>query len=135
MQPSPLILKDRQEKLFLPVFDKNDPIYVFDIGYHETPPAHAYGPAVRPYYLLHLIEKGKGIEVNTSGLDRCGDFLPGMDYLKLFRDLGGEIITVGSDAHAPDRVGQHIDKALDILRDIFGHVCTFQNRKPIFHKL
>ncbi|MBE6948118.1 MAG: histidinol-phosphatase HisJ family protein [Ruminococcaceae bacterium] len=82
-----------------------------------------------------LIEKGKGIEVNTSGLDRCGDFLPGVDYLKLFRDLGGEIVTVGSDAHAPDRVGQHIDTALDMLRDIFGHVCTFQNRKPVFHKL
>ncbi len=67
MQPSPLILKDRQEKLLLPVFDKNDPIYVFDIGYHETPPAHAYGPAIRPYYLLHLIEKGKG------KLERGGD--------------------------------------------------------------
>ena len=82
-----------------------------------------------------LISKGKGIEVNTSGMDRCGDYLPGMEYLKLFKDLGGEIVTVGSDAHAPDRVGQYTSQACEILKDIFGHVCTFEGRTPVFHKL
>lgn len=82
-----------------------------------------------------LIAKGKGMEINTSGVDRCGDFLPGIPYLKLFKDLGGRIITVGSDAHTFDRVGQYITDACDLARDIFGHVCTFQNREPIFHKL
>ena len=82
-----------------------------------------------------LIAKGKGMEINTSGVDRCGDFLPGMPYLKLFKDLGGQIITVGSDAHTSDRVGQYVSDACAIARDIFGHVCTFQNREPIFHKL
>ncbi len=82
-----------------------------------------------------LIAKGKGVEINTSGVDRCGDFLPGIPYLKLFKDLGGRIVTVGSDAHTFDRVGQYITDACDLARDIFGHVCTFQNREPIFHKL
>lgn len=82
-----------------------------------------------------LIAKDKGMEINTSGVDRCGDFLPGIPYLKLFKDLGGRIVTVGSDAHTFDRVGQYITDACDLARDIFGHVCTFQNREPIFHKL
>lgn len=82
-----------------------------------------------------LIAKGKGIEVNTSGMDRCGDFLPGLPYLKLFRDLGGEIVTVGSDAHTPDRVGQYIAEASAMVHEIFGHICTFQKHQPVFHNL
>lgn len=82
-----------------------------------------------------LISKGKGIEINTSGKDRCGDFLPSMDYVRLFRQLGGEIVTIGSDAHAADRVGQYSHEVAAYLRDIFGYVCTFEQRKPIFHKL
>ena len=82
-----------------------------------------------------LIAKDKGIEINTSGRVRCGAYLPSPDYLRLFKDLGGNIVTVGSDAHASDRVGQYCDEACRIVQDIFGHVCTFENRQPIFHKL
>ena len=42
------------------LFQPNDPIRVFEMGHHKTPPSHAFGPAIRPYYLLHLIEKGEG---------------------------------------------------------------------------
>ena len=82
-----------------------------------------------------LIAKGKGMEVNTSGVDRVGDFLPGEEYLRLFKDLGGQIVTTGSDAHSPDRVGQYIGRATAMVGEIFGHVCTFRDRKPVFHKL
>jgi histidinol-phosphatase (PHP family) len=82
-----------------------------------------------------LISRGKGIEVNTSGVDRIGDFLPSIDYIKRFRELGGEIVTVGSDAHTPDRVGQYTNGAIEIAKEVFGYVCTFEKRKPIFHKL
>ena len=82
-----------------------------------------------------VIAKGKGMEINTSGVDRVGDFLPSATYLRRYKELGGEIVTVGSDSHAPDRVGQYTNEALAILKDIFGYVCTFENRKPIFHKL
>lgn len=85
--------------------------------------------------LRTLVEKGKGLEMNTSGVDRCGDFLPGADIFRRFRELGGEIVTVGSDAHTADRVGQYTDRAREILGEIFGHVCTFTERKPIFHKV
>ena len=82
-----------------------------------------------------LVLKGKGIEVNTSGKDRCGDFLPGLEFLKRFKELGGEIVTVGSDAHAANRVGQYCNEVCQMIGEIFGFVATFENRRPIFHKL
>lgn len=84
--------------------------------------------------LKTLAQNGKGLELNTSGLDRCGGFLPTADYFRRFRELGGEIVTVGSDAHQTDRVGQYSREACELLKDIFGYVCTFEDRKPIFHK-
>ena len=82
-----------------------------------------------------LVTKGIGMEVNTSGIDRCGAFLPSREYLQRFKELGGQIITVGSDAHNSSRIGQYVPDALEMLKDIFGYVCTFEDRKPIFHKL
>lgn len=85
--------------------------------------------------LRTLAQKGKGLEMNTSGVGRCGDFLPSADYFRRFKELGGQIVTVGSDAHTTDRVGEHTFRACEILKDIFGYVCTFEERKAIFHKL
>ena len=82
-----------------------------------------------------LVAKGKGLEMNSSGVDRTGGFLPTADVVRRLRELGGEIVTIGSDDHKSDRVGQYSKAACDILKDIFGYVCTFEDRKPIFHKL
>ena len=54
-----LLSHNKNQNVYFP-FDKDAPLYVCDVGYHKTPPLHSYGPAVRPYYLLHLIETGKG---------------------------------------------------------------------------
>lgn len=82
-----------------------------------------------------LVKKGKGLEMNTSGVDRCGGFLPTANIFRRFRELGGEIVTVGSDAHTFDRVGQYTRDACRILGEIFGYVCTFESRTPVFHKM
>lgn len=111
--------------------------YISKVAAHPAPrklPLEEYREIVAEIMKV-LIGKGKGIEVNTSGMDRCGDFLPGAEYLRLFKDLGGEIVTVGSDAHAADRVGQYTMDACRMVSDIFGYVCTFADRKPIFHKI
>jgi len=76
----------------------------------------------------------KGIEVNTSGVDRCGGYLPTMDFVRRFKELGGKIVTVGSDSHNDLRVGQYCHRAVEEIKEIFGYVCTFENRQPIFHK-
>ena len=119
----------------------------FDVLAHLTyiSKTHCH-PAPRPLpYTEHrelideilkvLAAKGKGLEMNSSGVDRCGGFLPTADFFRRFRELGGEIVTIGSDAHKADRVGQYSFEACEILKDIFGYVCTFENRKPFFHKL
>ena len=119
----------------------------FDVLAHLTYLAKSTShPAPRPIpYAEHreiideilkvLAAKGKGMEVNTSGMDRCGDFLPSMDMFRRFKELGGEIITVGTDSHQCCRVGQYSFDVCNYFKDIFGYVCTFADRKPIFHKL
>lgn len=82
-----------------------------------------------------LIAKGKGLEINTSGMHKIGDFLPSRTYISRFKELGGEIVTVGSDSHNDKNLGAHIPEAIETLKDIFGYVCTFEQRKPIFHKI
>ncbi len=82
-----------------------------------------------------LVSKGKGMEINTSGVDKGVDLLPSIEYIKRFKELGGEIITVGSDSHDSVRIGQYCSSTIELLRDVFGYVCTFEGRKPIFHKL
>ena len=81
-----------------------------------------------------LVCHDKGMEVNTSGIDRCGGSLPTMDIFRRFHQLGGRIVTVGSDAHDAGRVGQYAREMAEQLKEIFGYVCTFENRQPIFHK-
>ncbi len=81
-----------------------------------------------------LLEKGKGIEVNTGGY-RAGLGVPNPcpAILSRYRELGGEIITMGSDAHTADQVGFCLEKAKDILRSCgFGYFTVFRERKPEF---
>lgn len=84
-----------------------------------------------------LIEKGKGIEINTSGLrQKYGDVLPSLKYVKLFRELGGEIVSVGSDAHTVADLGSGIaDGAKTALEADFKYICYFKERKPNFIKI
>lgn len=85
--------------------------------------------------MKELVRKGIGMEINTSSMDKVGEFMPSDAHVRRFKELGGQIITVGSDAHDPGRVGQHSARALALLKEVFGYVCTFQNRQPVFHKL
>lgn len=111
--------------------------YISKTHCHPAPRPVAYSnhKELLDEILRVLAQKGKGLEMNTSGVDRCGDYLPSADLFRRFRELGGEIVTVGSDAHRSSRVGQYCGKACAILGEIFGHVCTFDGRKPVFHKL
>lgn len=80
--------------------------------------------------LKTIILNGKGIEVNTSGL-KNNLLFPKIEILQMYRDLKGEIITVGSDSHNYDRVGENIESTYNLLKDIgFKYVFTFENRKP-----
>ena len=76
-----------------------------------------------------IISRGKGIEVNTSGLSNNLLF-PKLEILHMYNDLSGEILTVGSDAHTSNRVGESVNYVYDMLKDIgFKYVFTYDNRK------
>ena len=90
--------------------------------------------AIMDEILRELVRRGKGMELNTSGIDRCGGPLPTLDYFQRFYELGGKIVTVGSDAHDTSRAGQYTHEMAAELKKIFGYVCTFEDRKPIFHR-
>jgi len=84
-----------------------------------------------------VIENGRGIEVNTSGYRyKLGHTLPTRDILTLYKDLGGEIITTGSDAHNPKHVAHHFKETYAMLHDIgFKYVSYFDQRQPKFESL
>lgn len=87
--------------------------------------------------LKKVIKDGKGIEVNTSSF-RYGlkDLTPERNILKLYYELGGKIITIGSDAHKAENVGDHIPYIQSELKKTgFTHICTFDKMKPVFHEL
>ena len=87
--------------------------------------------------LKKCISDGKGIEVNTAG------FRKGLDspnpcslILKQYKDLGGDIITIGSDAHVHTDIGAYFKETGDILKAAgFKYYCTFKERLPFFHRL
>lgn len=87
--------------------------------------------------LKRVIERGKGIEINTSGIRQdVGEMLPGLQILQLYRSLGGTILTVGSDAHNPHDVGADLEAGYHLAKEAgFEAVCSFDQRKPIFHPI
>lgn len=88
--------------------------------------------------MKNLIENGKGLEINCSGF-RNPDFMepiPSVDILKRYRELGGEIITVGTDAHKTSQVATGLKEGYNILRDIgYKYFTVYEKRQPIFMKL
>lgn len=87
--------------------------------------------------LKTVIADGKGIELNTSSR-RYGlpDTTPSRDILCLYRELGGRVITIGSDSHKPEHLGADIQEAKAVLRELgFSSFCTFDQMKPVFHPL
>lgn len=84
-----------------------------------------------------VIENGKGIEINTSGLQNpMGEPIPNLEALKLYKSLGGEIITVGSDTHATVMYPRGIREGYQTLREAgFKYVTVFTKRKPEFKKI
>ncbi len=84
-----------------------------------------------------LIEKGKGIELNTGGFKYgLGHPNPTEEIIARYGQLGGEIITIGSDAHAPEHIAFDFKKVVPILKEAgFAYFTVFKERKPEFVKL
>jgi histidinol-phosphatase (PHP family) len=114
----------------------------FDVFAHIGYPLRyieSYGVTMEEFYDEHtklfraLIQAGKGIEVNTDRGKLC---VPGLERLKLYRSLGGEIITIGSDAHYAEAIGKGLKEAAELLKAAgFEYYTVFEHRKPRFEKI
>lgn len=84
--------------------------------------------------LKTLISGGKGIEVNSGGLRNGFSFPnPHPDIIHRYRELGGEIITVGSDAHVPEHIGYQFNFIKELVKACgFSYYTVFENRRPVF---
>lgn len=87
--------------------------------------------------LEKLIQVGKGIEVNTSGLRQgLNETLPSYELLELYHRLGGRLLTIGADAHQPEDVGHSFPEVLQALKTIgFENIYSFEKMKPIPHSI
>ncbi|MBO5646680.1 MAG: histidinol-phosphatase HisJ family protein [Clostridia bacterium] len=84
-----------------------------------------------------LRERGKGIEINTKVLRGDSPIYTQQDYiLRLFREQGGEILTLGSDAHKPEDVGAGLRESAELaLSQGLDRVATFRRHEPTLHSL
>lgn len=84
-----------------------------------------------------LIAKGKGLELNMAGLKYGLPYAhPHRDVLKRYRELGGEILTVGADGHKPEHIAYDFYKVSEILKDCgFKYYTEFRARRPVFKQL
>ena len=95
-----------------------------------------YGEQFKDLFKL-LVYSGRGIELNLSGIARGqGGIMPDESLLRLYRQCGGEIITLGSDAHVAGQVGSVAARGQELLRALgFKYFSYFEERRPQFVKL
>ncbi len=115
-------------------FDDYDVLGHFDYIVRYSP-EKGYDPLdyreVIDEILKTVVSAGKGIEINTKGVSSIGYPHPHPFVLKRFRELGGETVTIGSDAHDRSQVADDFDKAEQALRQAgFEYYAIFRGRKP-----
>ena len=80
-----------------------------------------------------LLQNGCGIELNTN---RGNTPLPDGKWLRMYREMGGEIITLGTDAHSAEYVGCAVRESQELLKTCgFKRFCTFEKMQPVWHEL
>jgi len=94
---------------------------------------HLIGFDIIVEILKELIRKNKGIEVNTSGYRHVSNSpMPHFDIVSEYKNLGGSIITLGSDAHQVQNIAYNFQTTIHRLKEIgFDTITTFAKMKPV----
>lgn len=103
---------------------------------HNRPSLRGYMDYVDEV-LRKILDQGIALESNTKGMfgwqKEPG---PEMFVLQRYRELGGELITVGSDSHAPETIARGISEALERIRQAgFRYITDFADGTPIQHRI
>lgn len=84
--------------------------------------------------LDELIKRDLCLEINTAGYKKGDMPNPNVDILRRYRDMGGQWITFGSDAHTTEWVGYRFNDAKRVAAEAgFDHYVHFEQRKPVIH--
>ena len=103
-----------------------------------------YGPFVPALYQAEIravlraaVQGGVGLEINTSGWRQApAEPYPALEILRWYREMGGEVLTVGSDAHQVDHLAAGVPQALDLARAAgFRAVAAFEAGRPFWFDL
>ena len=83
--------------------------------------------------LRYIIDHSIALEINTSGVaPENGYFMPDEWIVEKYKNMGGYLVTIGSDAHIPDNLGKGFDEAVSLLRKYhFTQYYYYKNRKSI----
>ena len=107
----------------------------FDIPARTGKPIFGYEPAryeekIRSA-LKTCIERGLALDVNVSGLRKPSQIImPDPLILKWYAEMGGQRLTLGSDAHRVREVSLHLEKAIEAIRAVgINHVTQFERRQ------
>lgn len=104
-------------------------------GAAETFTYRKYGD-ILDEILKELIETGRGIECNTSKYKAKNMINPNQEIIRRYAQLGGEIITFGSDAHVSARLGEGFDSVGELVKDCgLKYYAVFRQHKPDFYKI
>lgn len=146
-------LSEKEIEAFLAIYfaDMEEMIETcdFDVLTHLTCPLryingkYQRGMAVNRYeaeierILRRIIQKGIALEVNTSGIGSLyGDYMPHESIIRRYRELGGYLITLGSDAHTPERVGNGFEAAAALLKRLgFKNLYYYQRRIAVPYQI
>ena len=84
-----------------------------------------------------LVNFQKALEVNTSGLrGPLEQTLPPKWVVERYKEMGGELITIGSDAHNSDYIGHGLSQAMEMLAGVgYKYFAFYRERKPIMLKI
>lgn len=81
--------------------------------------------------LKKTIEKGVSLEVNTSTADLLSDYMPPRSIIEKYYNMGGRMVTLGSDAHKAQNAAKAFEQAVRDLKQMgFEHIYYYKNRKP-----
>ena len=102
------------------------------VGKYQQPVEMSRYSEVIREILSTLAQKHLGLEINTAGLRReIGQTSPTLEYVKLFRELGGEILTFGSDAHCAQDLGAGLETAIDMAKEAgFSYFAFYKKHEP-----
>lgn len=123
---------------FPPIYDIFGHLdYVFRCGDRSITNAWKEWPDLIDEILRQIIDQGLGLDVNTGGMKNGLPMQhPHDDVLRRYRELGGELITMGSDAHKTIHLGDHFPEVGEKLKAMgFQYAAAYKGRKAEFYKL